>query len=487
MRILYFLLAATFFILSCSPDKKEQYDLVIQNGNIIDLETGEINNKIIFISDGRIKRVSNTTDTESFEAKKIIDASGKFVLPGFWDNHIHFRGGDSLIAANKNFLNLFLANGITTVRDAGGDLTTSVLEWRKQMAAGSLIGPTIFTSGPKIDGPKGTWAGSLEVEAEAAIQRALDSLQSIPTDFVKLYDSRISGELYLKTITEAEKRNLITSGHMPFTVRLDEAVDAGIDAIEHLYYVMKGCASNEKEVTQQLQNKEIGFWDAMPLLMDNYQDSTAQKAFFHLKGHKVYVVPTLHIGKTLSYLDEVDHGNDAYLKYMGAGIIKTYEGRINRVKNSSEKAIADRKAMDVFFGQLTKSLDDAGVGLLAGSDSGAYNSYTYPGISLHRELQEMVANGISPLNALRTSAYNGANFLKKEGDYGTISEGKIADLVVLDANPLENIEHTQKIHSVIKEGETYPKEKLQALLKSAVQNMDSPFEGGQGDVNTIQK
>ena len=152
------------------------------------------------------------------------------------------------------------------------------------------------------------------------------------------------------------------------------------------------------------------------------------------------------------------------------GIIKTYEGRINRAKKSSEKATADRKDIDSFFGRLTKSLNDAGVSLLAGSDSGAYNSYTYPGISFHKELQEMVTNGLSPLEALKTSAYNGSKFLKKEVNYGSISEGKIADLVILDASPLATIENTQKIYSVIKGGQTHTKKELEALLKAAIQN-----------------
>lgn len=470
MRIILYTLFIIVLCFSCSSEEKEQFDLVIQNGKVIDLETGKIIKKDIFISDGRIKKIAASDIDKPFEAVEIIDATGKFLLPGFWDNHAHFRGGDSLIAANKNFLALFIANGITTVRDAGGDLTTSVLEWNKQIDNGNLVGPNIFTSGPKIDGKDGTWAGSLEVETETDVQTALDSLQRIPTDFVKLYDSKISGELYLKIIAEAEKRDLITSGHMPFTVELNQAVDSGIDAIEHLYYVMKGCASNEKEVTKKLQNKEIGFWDAMPLLMSHYQDSVAQKTFSHLKANKVYVVPTLHIGKTLSHLDEVDHSKDEYLKYINNGIIKTYEGRINRAKQSSEKAIADRKKIDSFSGRLTKSLNDAGVSLLAGSDSGAYNSYTYPGISLHKELQEMVANGLIPLEALKTSAYNGSKFLKKDDDYGSISGGKIADIVILDANPLENIENTQKIHSVIKGGQTHTKKELGTLLKAAIQN-----------------
>ncbi|WP_273567299.1 amidohydrolase family protein [Maribacter halichondriae] len=463
-----YLLFFTLFFLACTAEKKNTYDIAILNGSTIDLETGAIALNDIFISDGRIQKVTSSETHENFEAGQTIDATGKYMLPGFWDNHVHFRGGDSLIEANKNFLKLFIANGITTVRDAGGDLTPSVMQWKKEYANEDLVGPTIFTSGPKIDGPGATWAGSLEVEKDDDIFNALDSLQKIPVDFVKLYDSRISGDMYLKTISEAENRNMITSGHMPFTVTLDETIGAGIDAIEHLYYIMKGCSSKEYEITQRLQNKEIGFWDAMPLLMESFSDSTAQNTFRTLKENNVHVVPTLHIGKTLSYLDEVDHSKDDYLIYMTPGIIETYQGRINRAKNASEKAVADRKALGTFFGKLSKSLNDAGVGLLAGSDSGAYNSFTYPGISLHEELEEMVANGISPLDALRTSAYNGSKFLKKNLDYGSITEGKVSDLVILDANPLEDISNTKTLNKVIKGNVIFDKKQLQELLDSTV-------------------
>ena len=464
MRIVTFLLSLTLFFFGCSEEKIQRFDVLIENGRIIDLETGAVRELDIFITDGKIIKVGDTLDYEGIEVSKKIDASGKYVLPGFWDNHVHFRGGDSLIKANKKFLDHFLANGITTVRDAGGDLTSSVVHWKKEIAEGRLVGPSIFTSGPKIDGANASWAGSLIVEKDEDILKALDSLEKIPVDFVKLYDSRISGENYLKTIAEAENRNLITSGHMPFTVELNDAIGAGIDAIEHLYYIMKGCSAKEASITQRLKNKEIGFWDAMPALMSSYNDTTAAHTFKNLKDNEVFVVPTLHIGKTLSYLDEVDHLSDPYLKLMDDGIIKTYEGRINRVKNSKAKAIADRKALDKFFGKLTKSLSDAGVDLLSGSDSGAFNSYTYPGISLHKEFQEMVANGISPLETLRTSAYNGAKFLEQD-TYGSIAEGNMADIVLLDANPLENIEHTRKIYAVIKAGKCFYSEQLRKLLE----------------------
>jgi len=465
-----FLLILVLLVIGCSQTKKQTFDIVLKSGNVIDLETGAITKQDIFINEGRITKILSTDTDFQYQTESEINAENNYILPGFWDNHVHFRGGDSLIQENKNLLPLFIANGITTVRDAGGDLTSSVHSWQKEIEAGELVGPTIFTSGPKIDGPNATWAGSLVVENENDISTALDSLQALKTDFVKLYDSRISRDIYLKTIEEATKRGLVTSGHMPFTVTLDETVKAGISGIEHLYYIMKGCSSEETAVTEKLKSKEIGFWQAMPILQSTYQDSTAQNTFLKLKENDVYVIPTLHIGETLSYLDEVDHQNDDYLKYMGKGIVKTYQGRIKRALNASEKAAKDRKELDTFFGSLTKSLSDAEVKLLAGSDSGAFNSYTYPGISLHKELEAMVKTGMSPLKALQTSAYNGATFLKKDGDYGIIAEGKIADLVILTANPLDDIRNTKEIDHVVQGNKAYDKQQLDTLLSALLSN-----------------
>ncbi|MFT5214968.1 MAG: hypothetical protein ACI83H_000074 [Glaciecola sp.] len=455
MNKLVGILLISIVLFSCEKEDQITYDLVIENGNIIDIVTGAIEKQTIYINGGRIVKLSNPDDSIAFKSEIVLDGTDKFILPGFWDNHVHFRGGDSLIEANKDFLKLFIMNGITTVRDAGGDLTSSVMKWKQQIEDRTLVGPTIFSSGPKIDGKNATWAGSLVVETEDDITVALDSLEALKVDFVKLYDSRISGDMYLKTIQEATKRGLLTSGHMPFTVELDEALDSGIGAIEHLYYILKGCSSDEKAITKAIKNGEYGFWASMEKLVATYQDSTAEKTFSSLKEHNAYVVPTLHIGNVLSYLDEVNHEDDTYLKLMHPGLIKTYEGRISSSLNSSEEARQNRKDLNVFFQTLAKSLSDANVNLLAGSDSGAFNSYAYPGISLHGELEAMANAGISNLKALQNSAYNGANFLKKESDYGTIEVGKISDLVMLNSNPLEDIKSTRDINFVIKGNEVF--------------------------------
>lgn len=450
MRSSLMIIALVMFLFNCKEQASGSYDLVLRNGNVIDIVSGEIHQQDLFISDGIIKMIQGSSNDKILNAKESLDVSNKYILPGFWDNHVHFRGGDSLIDTNRRFLQLFIKNGITTVRDAGGDLTTSVLEWKQQIARGELIGPTIYTSGPKIDGPKARWAGSLPVATNDDVTAALDSLQQLKTDFVKLYDSTISGDMYLNTISEAEKRNMITSGHMPFTVELKSTLDTGLDAIEHLYYVLKGCSNKEQEITQAIIRKELTFWKSMEQLIATYDDKVAQATFQNLKNKDVYVVPTLHIGNVLSYLDEVDHQDDVYLKLMGDAMIKTYEGRINGALNASDKARKDRKELNTFFRELAKSLSDADVNLLAGSDCGAFNSYIYPGISLHKEMEAMVTVGISPIKALQASAYNGAHFLKKNADIGTIEVGKVSDLVILNSNPLKDIKNTKDIHKVIK-------------------------------------
>jgi len=136
---------------ACQTETKQKVDLAITNANVIHLETGKVEVQDIYISNGKIKAVKMAKSESGFEADSTIDATGKYVLPGFWDNHIHLRGGDSLIANNKNFLKLFIANGVTTVRDAGGDLTESVMNWKEQIASENLIGPTIFTAGPNLE------------------------------------------------------------------------------------------------------------------------------------------------------------------------------------------------------------------------------------------------------------------------------------------------------------------------------------------------
>ena len=150
MKKLIGILILSIVIFSCKNEVQISYDLIIENGNVIDIVSGNISKQTIFINEGRIVKLANSDDENTYNSEIVLDGKNKFILPGFWDNHVHFRGGDSLIKANKDFLKLFIMNGVTTVRDAGGDLTTSVMDWKQKINNKDLVGPNIFSAGPKI-------------------------------------------------------------------------------------------------------------------------------------------------------------------------------------------------------------------------------------------------------------------------------------------------------------------------------------------------
>lgn len=436
--------------------------------NVVDVKEGVVlKNQSVLIADGKIASVSSSAEVT---ADSVIDGSGKYLISGLWDMHVHFRGGDSLISENKHLLNLFIANGVTTVRDAGGDITPAVLDWRSAIEQGDLLGPRIYTSGPKLDGPDAAWAGSIELEFPEQVPAAFDSLESLDVDYVKLYDGNISREVYLAAIEEAEQRGLPVTGHMPFSVAFPEAVEAGLDATEHMYYVLKGTSSEEDEITKEIIERQgtedpLGFWEALPRILDTYQEATAREVFSLMRENGTAAAPTLHIGEVLANITEVDHSGDEYLNYIGEGIVKTYDRRLNAARNSSAEAQQGRRDLQEKFVELTGELHEAGVTILAGSDSGPFNSFTYPGISLHKELEALVATGLTPAEALKTATINGAAFFGVSDKYGQVKEGFTADLVLLNGNPLEDISNTQDIHTLLWQGERLlGAEELNALL-----------------------
>ncbi|MDT0643805.1 hypothetical protein RM553_13270 [Zunongwangia sp. F363] len=196
LKLVFFYLVV-FLAASCTDEDEPGYDLLISNVNIVEVKSGELKeNQLILVNGGSISHIDDAANLEEYRAKEILDAEGKFVMPGLWDMHVHFRGGDSLVEENKNLLPLFLAYGITTVRDAGGDITPSVLKWRKAIAENKIAGPTIFTSGPKLDGRNPAWPGSIPVTNQEEIKAALDSLQELGVDYVKMYDGSLSPESY---------------------------------------------------------------------------------------------------------------------------------------------------------------------------------------------------------------------------------------------------------------------------------------------------
>ena len=423
-------------------------DVLIKNVNIVDIQTGTVTEgQSIAIKNDIIIDIFDA-NSKTYEAVGEIDATGKYAMPGLWDMHVHFRGGKDLEEFNRRMLPLYIAKGVTSVRDAGGDLTLPVISWKFLTSSRFIVGPRIYTSGPKLDGPDARWEGSLEVSNQEEVNQALDSLQVLGVDYVKLYDSQLSGETYLSAIKETEKRGIKVTGHMPLGVLLDDAIEAGVDGIEHMYYIMKGCSSKEEEISKRFERGEIGFWAALEQFLETYDEEKAQQVFQKLADNNVAVVPTLYINRVLTYIHEEDHNQDPFLRYISRKIIATYQGRVEAAKNQSEAARAFRVNMLEKFKEMVPQMHEAGVTILAGSDAGAYNSYVYPGEGLHGELQLLSEVGLTNQQVLEIATMEGPLFFEKENLFGAVQTSKYGDILVLNTNPLEDIKNLQDIFGV---------------------------------------
>jgi imidazolonepropionase-like amidohydrolase len=435
-------------ITSCTSKEKTSADLVLFNTTIVDVQNNNtIENQFIAIKGDTIFSTGSMEEIPDYDASESMDLEGKFVMPGLWDNHVHFRGGTDLIAENQDLLSLFPKFGVTTVRDAGGDMTPAVMGWAKKINQKELVGPYIFTSGPKLDGPKPAWEGSIKIENQNDVEMALDSLQSINVDYVKIYDGSLSAENFYAIIEATEKRGMKVTGHMPMSADLEKAVDLGLDGSEHMYYIMKACSPKADSLT------ELGLgYSMMETITDTYDEKMASKFFTKLAQKEVYITPTLYIGKVLSQLADEDHSSDSLLSKIGEGIQKTYEGRIKSAQRAKSSGSQMREKVSNLAKEMIRPMFDAGVPILAGSDCGPFNSFVYPGEALWGELFSLVDAGLSPAEALKTSMIYGPAFFGLENQYGSVSKGKVADLLILRENPLKDIQHLRSIEVSILKG-----------------------------------
>ena len=214
-----------------------------------------------------------------------------------------------------------------------------------------------------------------------------------------------------------------------------------------------------------VRNGKLSFWGAVRELLDSYDEEKATKLFQKMALKKVAVTPTIYIDEVLSFLHEVDHSNDIELNYIGEEIQKTYARRLNTALKRTEASKRFEAELHHKFKSIIKPMFDAKVMLLTGSDNGAFNSYIYAGSSLHKELEKFVESGLTPIEVLQSSIINGATFFGVQDSIGTIEIDKKGDLLILNANPLEDIKNTTTIEAVIHNGKSYSKKDLQQFFK----------------------
>jgi hypothetical protein len=465
----YSLLVACLFISCIAYSQIATVDFIIKNVNIVDVVNNKIiPNQAVVVKEDFIKATGNSQAIQKrYKALKTIDGTGKFIMPSLWDMHVHF-GGDTLIGENKLLLPLYTAMGISHVRDCAGDISDSVIAWKKAIKDNQLQGPSIFTSGPKLEGINSIWPGDLEIGNEEGLIKALDSLQKLQVDFVKITDNTLEPNLFLKSITAARKRGWQVTGHIPATMTVATYSNAGLSAIEHIGYLQRAASDKEDSITLLRAAGKISNKEAAVLYLNTFNKEVAIEKFKKLAANGTAVVPTINGSFKTTYLDQIDFTKDDYLRFLGPALKRTYAWRINRAANDNAEAIQFRHTNFEAAASLLSILYKAGVTILAGTDAGYLNSFNYPGLGMHEELAIMVKYGLTPREALMCSIVNGPTFFGLQDEYGAVSEQKKADLIILNANPLEQIENTRMIYGFIRNGKYIDRKALDDLLQSVL-------------------
>ena len=438
--------------------------LVITNVTIIDVTGAPAASYMTVVITG--DRITDVGPTKSLRAPKdaqVVSGAGKYLIPGLWDMHVHWY--------LKDYLPLFLANGVTGIRQMWG--MPMHHQWRKEQQSGSLFGPRMFIASPIVDGPNPIWQGSVSVTNEAQAREAVNKVRQDGADFIKIY-TRLTRDAFFAIADETKKLGITFAGHVPQSVTVAEASDAGQKSIEHLTGILLACSSREDELRRELVSATSANPSqfSAPRLrqinrstMETFSAEKASVLFALLKRNHTWQCPTLTVLRSGAFLADPSFRDDPRLKYMPSSVktqwdpTKDFRFRNRTDEDNQISRVGFRKQMEII-----RLMRQAGVEFIAGTD--VLNPYCFPGFSLHDELALLVEAGLTPLEALQAATINAARYQSKEKELGTVEKGKIADLVLLDSNPLEKITNTQKINAVVINGKVINKAEIERMLQS---------------------
>jgi len=426
--------------------------LVLTHASVIDITDGAVRpDQTIVISGDRIQALGKFSDVKAPKDATIFDATGKYIIPGLWDSHVHTR------YQGVPFLSLFILNGVTSVRDAAGPWThlEQIKEWKHEIARGKLLGPRIIAAGPLIDGPNSRWTHGVIVDSAAEARQAVRDVKAKGGEFVKVYDL-LSRDAYFAIVDESRKVGLFYFGHMPFAVSASEASDAGQSTIEHLTGILLACSTREGELRRDLvEGKRV----PDSALLDTYSEAKASALFARFARNSTVQDPTLSLFWTdiAASLKDPSIVSGERLEYIPASYRDQW-----RVYRGFGGDVATRQRVFEKYKQLVAALLKAHVGIIAGTDT--LKPYLVPGFSLQDELEVLAQAGLSPLQVLQAATVNPARHFNIK-DLGTVEQGMIADLLVLDSNPLQEIRNTRKIFAVVSDGRLVDKQALNQLAQ----------------------
>lgn len=475
--ILLELIVMVLALTSCTEANKTNLNLsdqaiLIHNGNIIDVNNGSIlDQRAILIDSGMIKSLGDYSTLKSMvDPKNQFDVKDKFLIPGLWDMHIHIEGQD-LIEDNLALFPVFIAYGITTVRDMASDLGEQVLAWRDEINQDKFLGPQIFTAGRKLEGIDSKWVGDLEIANELELEEMLKKLDAYHVDFIKITESTLGGSLFIKSVEESNKRGYKVSGHIPYDVTIKDLVDVGFSSIEHASHLIR-FGSDEKSIAAQVASNVISKSEANDYYWSNFNQDLAIQSYKELGKTNLAITPTLIGGQQMAYWDEQNHEQDAFKQYLTKRYTVNHQRIIDDMGNKTSEQLQERKARYELIAQQLPLMQNAGITILAGSDEAFLNTFVYPGLALHQELALYQKAGLSPLQVLQSATINGAEFMGQLNTMGTIDVGKQADIIILNSNPLLDIKSTQDIDAVVNNGQYFNRADLDLLLQQAKQKKE---------------
>ena len=382
----------------------------------------------------RGNRIASVGTGTAPRGARIVDGRGKYVIPGLWDMHVHLT-----IPGGETILSLYVVNGVTGVRDMNDSLP-QVRAWQPRISDGSLIGPRIVASGPYLEGGFVPIPFLMVKTAEQG-RAAVDSLAKLGVDFVKVHN-RLSRASYFAVAEAARKHGLVFAGHVPDSVTVVEASAAGQRSLEHLFGFPSICTEAEKAA---LQPKH-----PIQRFLGTCADGDPTPDFRKVAANGSWVVPTLVVNYPVAMLPDTVFGSDSTIKYRSPALRRLEKLMMTMPTTVTPEAGAVGRKIFAKRVELLGALHRAGVPLMTGSDAPGKNAFA--GFSLHDELAFFVQGGLTPMDALRAATWEPARYLNALDSMGTVQAGKIADLVLLDANPLDDIVNTRRIAAVFWNG-----------------------------------
>lgn len=457
---------------------------VISGAAVIDIYTGSKSVKDIVVTGDRISQIDPSGAMPIPSGARIIDATGKYVIPGLWDSHIHLTSYPEM---QERLPTLLVAYGITSVREMGAPLEKIVALQNRILQEGE-IGPHIRFAGPLIN--SSPWWGSeksVEVDTPAQAMTLVDRLADAGVSLVKPYEM-IKPDVFRAVVKRAQERGLKVAGHLPISMGIREVLDViPTYDIQHLGGQISGIKVQSAEQGEAIHKARTAYLaehrteaqqgsqlmqkiaKIAPVALTD-MNSSKRDALIRLFAEKgTWHTPTLKIFPNSPELESHPYRLEG-LQYLPGEMLEKYQRNMDT--KEMREVIKRFSQWGTWTLETVSLMHKAGIPILAGTDSPPYLQFA-PGVALHFGLEALVNAGLSPLEALQTATLNPARFFDIEEEVGSITEGKVADMLLLDADPLENIINTHKINTVIIGGRVLDRQELDGLLRK----MSNPEEG----------